>query len=248
MHLKNWLSRLGLIACLALSLVFVLPQTAFAFIPPKCQVVQEEIKNKIAERADLQEQLSEAAPGKKPSIAKEIKKIDAEIAAKQSNFDKCMIDEGGLPDLLSTLKKGEFTLTINNPNIPEPIIANISAILRFNKFDHKTVTVLQLNPNPLSLEANTPFGKNTANVTLNFGNGKFDPVSKNLELDISFNVDNSIIIAGDSQLAAKVSTKLGSPLSNTGAIELKGSGQFTGGFLNNSTAALGIKGQISPLP
>lgn len=207
--------------------------------------------------ADLQEDLKHASPGQKPAIAKEIKQITADItknsptgkklAAKQKEYDKCVIDSGGALAVNATFT-GTATMKTSNSKASGPFNQKISIGLYFSEADTKTeprdVEITSFPSIPVTYD--TPIGEVTTTVSKQSGSGSFNPKTNKITLDLGLLFKHSTILAGESTLAITLKTE--SPLTAKGNITVSGSSKFQGGYLGGDTCWLTVKGTISPHP
>ncbi|HEY3052426.1 MAG TPA: M23 family metallopeptidase [Thermoanaerobaculia bacterium] len=75
------------------SVIAVLAIALMTSQTPSCQSIANEIASLKKDRTDFQNDLKKASPGQKSAIASEIKKINAQIAAKEKQLQKCQCPE-----------------------------------------------------------------------------------------------------------------------------------------------------------
>lgn len=230
---------------------------------PKCAAEEEavaklqaaltkEIHNAVK---DLQEELHSAAPGQKPAIVAEIKKITADIkknsatgkkltAAKKA-FNACL-DKEGLLHALDATFSGKATLTTSNSNAKGPFKQDVNISLHFSVRDHKDVSITNFPKISVTYDTGSIVGTVTTTVTMNSGSGTFNKSTNKITLNLSLAFKHSTSLAGDSTLDIKLNTD--SPLDAAGNITVSGSSKFKGGYLDGDTCTLSVKGKISPRP
>jgi hypothetical protein len=211
-----------------------------------------EVHNAVA---DLQEELQHAAPGEKPGLVAQIKKISADIrknsktakqiAAKQKEYADCLQTNGGLLALSATFK-GTATMLTSNSNAPGPFKQGVTIGLAFSDWDHRDIWVSSFPPISVTYDVGFPVGQVTTTVSLSSGVGTFDPPSNTITLKLSLFFHHSTSLAGDSTLDITLSTT--SLLTAAGKITVSGSSKFKGGYLGGDTCWLTVEGTISPHP
>src|ERR1700730_12619381 len=87
-------------------------------LPPKCQLIADEVEALQAERKDLQAELKLAVGSQKQGKAGQIMNLLSQITAKQKEVDRCAVATGK-SDLSVTLK-GTARLLMNNPQVFSP--------------------------------------------------------------------------------------------------------------------------------
>jgi hypothetical protein len=217
-----------------------------------------QLKKKLADDirkaiAPLQEELQHAAGSEKAAIVAQIKAARAEIlknsplpkqiAAKQKQYDDCLIAHGGVLALDATFK-GTATMQTTNDNAPGPFKQNVNIGIHFGEWDHGVFDVRSFPP--ISVTYDTPIGSVTTTVSLKSGSGTFDSKAKTVALNLSLFFHHSTSLAGDSSLDIQLgTTKL---LDAAGNITVSGSAPFQGGYLDDDICSLTVDGKITPHP
>lgn len=113
--------------------------------------------------------------------------------------------------------------------------------------------------NPITTQPQTrtiSFGIGTLTITVivtisGGGTGTYDrssgTITANMKLFFDFQVQ-PYDLAADSYFSTSLSTQDGTALDNSGNVVLKGSGNFTEGYLNGQTGTLELSGRITPQP
>src|SRR5262245_1217627 len=125
-------------------------------IPAACQPLQKKHDDLLKQIQDIQNSpcyVQTASgpcqgpnPGKPdPEALAEVKKLWNEVAQVNQQFDQCMLQHGGLSDLLSTFD-GTATLTTSDPDHSGPFPKHVSFTLLFHKWDHKNVDIASFPP------------------------------------------------------------------------------------------------------
>jgi hypothetical protein len=221
-------------------------------VPAQCQSLADEIQSLMDERRDLQSDLQEAAPGEKPFLIAQIKKLNALIAAKKPALDSCISQFGGPPPPppLAVTFTGTATITTGASFAPGPFTAGVTLGLLF---DGSRTQVFIASFPPVSTQPfSTPVGSNVTTVTKTAGGiGSYSGGSIVMPLTLHF--DESIDIpffVEDSDLPIMLSTAppSGSAVTPAGAVTLAGTGNFVGGVLGGFSCTVIISGTITPVP
>ena len=250
--------RLALSALIVTTAIVVLTVSCQTILAQDaCQDACTNIYNQLAalkaERAGFQNDLQSAAPGEKSFLTNQIRKLNAKIALKASEYKNCEQTHGGKPDL-NAIFRGKAIMTTSNSNARGPFTAKLlnDKALKgvFPHWCHNSFGITKFLPivvGPYS----TPAGDNTTTVTLvNESSSTVDPSTGKVEMTLKLLFHHSLAVAGDSDLEITVSTEAAGGLRrrSNGSIALTGKATFQGGYLGGDSCHLFIGGTLKPAP
>lgn len=229
-------------------------------LPSECQQIENERKDLVAEKEDLQAELKKAAGSEKGAIANQIKKLLAQIAAKQKQVDSCTT-ANGLPPLQARLD-GLMSMSIleykDNPN--STAASPITIDLTYMKWVHDQVIVKffpELQYDYFNYAHQALHAIEGLQSDFSTSCGEIDPKTGRLSLTFGALVhvedihkDKTRENKGSSHLAITLSTDdaPGSRFDSKGKIRLFGEGVFKDGPLMGLHCRMFIEGTLSPLP
>ncbi len=186
-------------------------------------------------------------PGKPdPEMLNEVKKLWTQVEQKTKDYNACELSHGGKPDLMTTLS-GSFTLTVSGKDVAS-VSQPVSLGMFFLKYQHTNFAITSF---PVITIGPVSGDTITAKMT-GGGQGTFDPITGLMNVSVTWHVQHSNTLAGDSDLTIVLSTEskmpAGSRLTSTGMATLAGTGVFSQGHLGGDIASLVISGTIAPLP
>ncbi len=218
-----------------------------------CAGVYSQLAALKSERTSLQSDLKNAAPGEKPFLNNQIRKLNKKITAKEAEYVQCELAHDGKPTANTTFV-GKAVMSTNNSKASGPYVKNVTIKGVFPRFCHDALLITDFPPivvGPYS----TPVGDNTTTVTLvEETNSSVDPSTGRVQLTVKLHFHHSLAVAKDSDLIITLSTDAPGGTRRTdagrspGAIVLVGNGTFIGGYLGDNTCHLQIAGTINPGP
>lgn len=201
-------------------------------IPAACQAIADEITDMESARADLQEQVQQAATDEKAFLARQIKSLTKRIAVAQNLLNDCIEDHSQDPPqppppapLVSTLT-GSVTLTTSNPKAQGPFTSAIQIGVIFD--GPRSFLAVTSFPD-IAATFETDFGPNTTTISTS-GGGAGSLSAGEIHLIITLHFDQSIdlpFFEEGSDLPLVLSNDApGSPVDTSGATILGGAGTF----------------------
>jgi hypothetical protein len=245
-------------------------------IHPDCQKIADEIKLLQQELIALSDDLNHAAPGQKPAIAAQIKKLNSQISAKRKLYNLCMANHTVLAPVTSILS-GNVSIWFGPGGYSAPATPTIT----FSGYNHADAELLF--PDVLFEDAihfTSILGNGGADFIIRLVGGKatgtYDSNSHNLSIPLTFKfiptsitgflsflikIDPSELPLRSPGLTTRnVTSHLtpagsisGSPLNTSpgqdyGKIKLVGSGIATDGIAKGREFVIELSGTLNPVP
>jgi hypothetical protein len=245
---------------------------------PACQEIAQAIAQLQQEAALLAEDLKAAAPGQKPAIAAQIRKINSQIAVQQKALDACVKQHPLPAPVVSTLtgRAGIWRRPGNAAGYFSPITLGMT----FSGWNMERVTLAFPTLVFPSVLRFTRWGFSySADISVSMtsdGRGSHDPVSHNLSIPLAVKVTptgltgflSSLVSVDPSTmtlfqpglttrtLPSTLDPKervIGSPPVTTpgatvGQIRLAGEGRTSGGYCQGWGFYIEISGVLAPIP
>ncbi len=230
--------------------------------PPECQRLVDAIESLDTRIGRLQERLRGASPAMKPGLLRSIDQLNSQRSALRAEVARCRSEHGATPRVLAPdVLRARFTGTATvRANLAEIPALDLDLVLEFTR-NRCRVIIAYFPPVKLKPGAEV-FGRLNAQVIRIGGGGTFHPVSGNMTMSISVQLESpgrhqinyrrdavfslstgNSVVWGESRL-----NLTGSPLTEGGSITLVGTTRFYQGVLEGRSGSLVITGNITPHP
>jgi hypothetical protein len=243
-------------------------------IHPACQAIKDEIAQLERELQMLSAELKAAAPGEKPFIAAQIKKLTAKISARRNAFNRCMA-EHPLPTPVTSVLTGMVGIWYR-PAGAAGYFTPVSLSMTFSGLNYANVS-LQVQPLVFAQAAHVPMlGNIDIIVTTAARPGAYNRVTHNISIPLTLTFSPPGWVSGfwsglfptgptAIPLIAPGLTTLTvqapfdpnekdwglpwntAPGPNQGLIRLVGYGQGSEGFFGNNWFCVEIRGTMLPV-
>ncbi len=217
------------------------------------QVQLEQVIQKAL--APIQAELQKAAGGEKAGILQQIKETRAnimatnplvkEIAAKQKDYNDCLLKHGGKLAIDANFK-GKATMRTNNEHAKGPFTQNVTIGLRFSAWNNAHIAVTDFPGVSVTYDTHSPVGEVTTTVSMTTGSGTFDEKTRFVTFQLELYFEHSTSLAGPSSL--NITLTGSKPMTSDGGIDVSGDSTFKGGYLGGNTCSIEVSGTISPHP
>lgn len=218
--------------------------------------LQEQLEQVIQKAlAPLQAELQKTAGPAKTGILQQIKDERAhimatnplvkEIAAKQKEYNDCLLKHGGKLAIDADFK-GKATMRTNNDNAKGPFTQNITIGLTFSAWNNAHISITDFPGVSVTYDTHSPAGTVTTTVSMTSGSGTFDEKTRFVTFQLELYFEHSTSLAGPSSL--NITLTGSKPMTSDGGIDLSGDSTFKGGYLGGNTCSIEVSGKISPHP
>jgi uncharacterized phage infection (PIP) family protein YhgE len=218
--------------------------------------LQEQLEQVIQKAlAPLQAELQKTPGPAKAGILEQIKNERArimatnplvkEIAAKQKDYNDCLLKHGGKLAIDADFK-GKATMRTNNEHAKGPFIQNVTIGLRFSAWNNAHIDVTDFPGVSVTYDTHSPAGTVTTTVSMTSGSGTFDEKTRMITFHLELYFEHSTSLAGPSSLNIDLSGS--KPMTSDGGIDVSGDSTFKGGYLGGNTCSIEVSGKISPHP